>query len=101
YYENHNSMSPTTQLYLSQTLKYIPIPHLDNNNLKQFHQYILNQLNSNILEIRLTILDIIDEIFEELTENRNFTFLLKNWILENLGNCSYATENYLKYKLAL
>ncbi|MCF6466687.1 HD domain-containing protein [Clostridium sp. Cult2] len=101
YYDCYQSMSPINQLYLSQTLKYIPLLYLDDRDLKRLHEYTINQLNSNILEIRLTVLDIIDEIFEELKENKKFVILLKNWMLDNLQISPYASENYLKYKLAL
>ena len=101
YYDFYESMSPVNQLYLTQTLKYIPILYLNEENLNKFHNYIINQLNSNILEIRLTTLDIIDEIFQEIKENKQFIILLENWILDNLQISPYASDNYLKYKLAI
>lgn len=101
YYSQYQSMSPINQLYLSQTLKYIPLLYLNDRDLNRIYDYILNQLNSSMLEIRLTILDIIDEIFQELKEKKEFIILLKNWLLDNLQFSPYVSENYLKYKLAV
>ena len=99
YYENYKNISPTGQLYLSQTIKYIPIYYLSEENLKKYENYIMEQLNSNFLEIRLTTLDIIDEIYRELWDNRDFKSRLKNWLLENTYPSPYTAENYLKYKI--
>ncbi len=101
YYDNFDTISPTGQLYLSQTIKYIPIHYLSKKSLRKLHKYIINQLNSNLLEVKLTILDIIDEIYEELKDDANFISLLKKWILQNIQSSPYAAENYLKYKLAV
>lgn len=100
YYDDYSNISTTGQLYLSQTIKYIPVYHLDQEDLKRLHTYIFNQLNSNHLEIRLTTLDIIDEIFEELKSSAHFIKLLEKWILKNIVASPYPAENYLKYKLA-
>lgn len=100
YYDDFISISPISQLYLSQTIKYIPIHSLDKKDLDRIHAYIINQLNSDILEIRLTTLDIIDEIYEELKDEDDFIQLLINWILVNIEPSSNAAENYLKLKLA-
>ena len=100
YYNNYKNISPIGQLYLSQTIKYIPIYYLNQEHLEYFQDYILSQLNSNFLEIRLTTLDIIDEIYRELWDSIRFKTMLKNWILENMEASLAPAENYLKYKIA-
>lgn len=101
YYDNYSTIAPKGQFYLAQTIKYIPTKYLLNKDLDRFHIYILNQLDSNYLEIRLTTLDIIDEIFEELQSNIHFIQLLEKWVLKNIIASPYPAENYLKYKIAL
>lgn len=100
YYNDYENISPIGQLYLSQTIKYIPIYYLNEKHLKNYHNYIINQLNSSFLEIRLTTLDIIDEIYMELWNNAYFKSMLNNWILENIEASISPAENYLKYKIA-
>ena len=100
YYNNYETISKVGQLYLSQTIKYIPLYYLDEEDKNCLFHYIINMLSSNISEIRLTTLDIIDEIYDELKDNTNFINILKGWILDNIEPSSYAAENYLKYKLA-
>lgn len=101
YYNDFQSISAVGQLYLSQTIKYIPIHYLNEEYLNDLHNYILNQLNLDVIEIKLTVLDIIDEIYEELKNSTRFISLLKEWVLENIDSSPYPAENYLKYKLAL
>ncbi len=84
YYDNYSTIAPKGQFYLAQTIKYIPTKYLLNKDLDRFHIYILNQLDSNYLEIRLTTLDIIDEIFEELQSNIHFIQLLEKWVLKKI-----------------
>ncbi len=74
---DYENISPIGQLYLSQTIKYIPIYYLNEVNLKKYENYIMSQLDSDFLEIRLTTLDIIDEIYRELWDNVNFRLELK------------------------
>lgn len=99
YYDNYKLLTSTSQLYLAQTLKYIPLDYLQDEHLKRLHKYIIAQLNSGSLEVRLTILDIIDEILDELVKKDGFIVLLNNWLKKNLLLSPYPSENYLKYKL--
>lgn len=100
YYQHYKSMAFTSQLYLAQTIKYIPLAYLKDEELNRLKDYILNQLDSSELEIRLTTLDIIDEIFSELKDKGGFLPALDSWIRNNLQISPYPSENYLKFKLA-
>jgi len=101
YYDDFKSYSSHGQLYLCQTLNYIPIQHLMIEDLEKIHNYIINQLNSDIPEVRLAILDILNEMFDNITKINNLDQDLKQWILKNLNSSFYASENYLKYKIAV
>jgi len=101
YYDDFKSMSPTSQLYLCQTLNYIPLEYLEINDYKKILDYILYQLDSNILEIRLTILDIICIICNRIIKNDSFKNSIENWILDNLSPSENVAENYLKYRIAI
>lgn len=101
YYDNFEYFPYDSQLYLCQTLSYVPVAYLCDEDINKLNKYILNQLNSKILEVRLTIMDIIDEIHKELKESKDFVVFFKKWILKNLGPSSNTSESYLKYKLAL
>lgn len=100
YYDEYKFISSHSQLYLCQTLNYIPIEHLCNEDLKRIHDYIINQLNSHILEVRLAILDTINEMYDSLKKIYGFDKEIKQWILQNLQPSFHASENYLKYKIA-
>lgn len=99
HYKDYLQMSTVAQLYLCQTIKYIPVYYLDETSLKAFQDYILDQLNSSFLDIRLTVLDIIDEIYKELWEDKNFKKEVEKWLLKNTSPSPYTEENYLKYKI--
>lgn len=101
YYDDFKSFSSHGQLYLCQTLSYIPIQHLKDEDLDKIHDYIINQLNSDIPEVRLAILDILNEMFDSITKINNLDQDLKQWVLKNLNSSFYASENYLKYKIAV
>lgn len=101
YYADFKAFSSHGQLYLCQTLNYIPIEHLEDEDLEKIHTYISKQLNSPILEVRLTILDVLNEMHNSILKINGFKEDLKKWLLNNLQPSLYASENYLKYKIAL
>ena len=86
YYDDFKSYSSHGQLYLCQTLNYIPIQHLMIEDLEKIHNYIINQLNSAIPEVRLAILDILNEMFDNIMKINNLDQDLKQWILKNLNS---------------
>lgn len=100
YYHNYNDLSIAAQFYLSQTINYIPIKALDNNRLLKLYTYILKQLDSDNIEIRLSTLDIIYEILNT-TNNIMFIASIRNWIIANLQKSSIPADNYLKYIIGM
>lgn len=101
YYDAFKSMSATSQLYLCQTVNYIPLEYLESSDLKKILEYILYQLDSNILEVRLTILNIIDRICHRFIKDDRFKSSIESWILNNLSSSKNVAENYLKYRIAI
>ena len=101
YYDASKSISPQGQLYLCQTLYYLPIEELRDEELEKLHSYIINQLDSTILEVRLAILDIINEMYPSIIKIQDLKIILIEWLLNNLQPSLYASENYLKYKIAI
>lgn len=101
YYDASKSISPQGQLYLCQTLYYLPIEELRDEELEKLHSYIINQLDSTILEVRLAILDIINEMYPSIIKIQDLKIILIEWLLNNLQPSLYASENYLKYKITI
>lgn len=101
YYDTFKSMPATSQLYLCQTINYIPLEHLESNALRKILQYILHQLDSDILEVRLTILSVIDRISQRFIKDQGFKKSIESWILNNLSPSENVAENYLKYRIAI
>lgn len=100
YYGKYPDISASGQLYLAQTIKYLPIFYLNPKDLEKFQAYIFQQLDSSYLDVRLTVLDIIDEIYRELWDDEDFKIRLRNWLLGHIAPSHNTGENYLRYKLA-
>lgn len=101
YYNTYKNMSDTSQIYLCQTINYIPIEYLSVDDFKSVIRYIVNQLNSELLEVRLTTLDIICRISNKLIDNLDFNNIIITWITNNTSASNHTQENYLKYKIAV
>lgn len=101
YYKNFKSMSTTSQFYLCQAINYIPLEYLNTDDLNIILKYIMYQLDSSSIEIRLTALDIINRTSNKLIENSKFKKSIEKWIKSNIKVSENAPENYLKYKIAV
>ncbi|MBU5437936.1 cytidyltransferase [Tissierella sp. MSJ-40] len=101
YYSKYTTFTSIAQFYLSQTINYIPINHLNEERLLNLYFYILSLLNSNNLEIRLSTLDTINEILNKIDNNSIFIDSIKNWLLSNTNKSSTPAENYLKYMIGI
>lgn len=96
YFDEYTKLSDIGQFYLCQTIDYIPIDSLDESRLIKLFTYIIKQLDSKDMEIRLTTLDSISQILVK-TNDIIFIASIRNWIIENLNKSSVLSENYLKY----
>ncbi|NLX60992.1 MAG: cytidyltransferase [Tissierellia bacterium] len=101
YYENFKSMSITSQFYLCQTVNYIPLECLSTSELNAILKYIMLQLDSISIEIRLATLDIINRIGHRLIKNESFKNAMEKWITNNVRASENVPENYLKYQIAV
>lgn len=99
YYKDYKSLSQLGHFYLTQTVNFIPLEHLDDNRIFELYDFTLKQLESKDLSIRLSTLNM---IYDMLLENENIVFIasIRNWIQSNLSKSLTPAENYLKYIIA-
>lgn len=98
YYCRTDTLSAIAEFYLSKTIKSINLNSLDEVRQSSLFNYVLNHLNSNDTEVRLSTLDIISYLLSK-TSNIMLIASIRNWILNNLDHSTTLAEDYLKYKI--
>lgn len=99
YYSIYNELSAVGQFYLCQTTDYIPVDSLDEERLEKLFMYIIKQLDSDNVEVRLASLDGISQMLIK-TQHIWFIASIRNWLINHLEKSDIASENYLKYIIA-
>lgn len=99
FYIRNEGLDEKAQVYLAQTTKYIPYGILTSKQQEQIYSYIESLINSDSIEIRLTILDIIDEIYMNNLNNDTFNNILRKWLLDSSRTDEDSSIIYLKHKL--
>lgn len=99
YYEDYENLSPFGQFYLSQTINSVPLKNLDNKRKYKLYNYTLHQLESQDPAVKLSILNMINEMLEN---NKNVVFVasIRNWLNANLEKSKVPAVNYLKHIIA-
>lgn len=99
FYEHCDELSSIAQFYLVRTIEYLPVKFLDKERLDKLYFYIIKKLNSKKLPIRLSIMDIIPGIVEEVKDFRLLEPIIEYLRIHQVKEQTPA-ENYMKFIIA-
>lgn len=100
YYNNKNFSSTESQLFLLEAAKYIPY-HIYTDNLDILFQYILNMLKKRNTILRISALEVVNDILHKIPrEEISFRKHLCAYLENNCKKSKIPVENYLKYHIS-
>lgn len=110
YYTGGSRRTNEAKLHLLDTLRYLPYSH-DQNTDSKILEYVIRMLKEKNNSLRIYALDVTYNILlsfpdsidslDEKAAISNFIINIKKFISDNLKESGVASENFLKYKLAV
>jgi nicotinic acid mononucleotide adenylyltransferase len=99
YYSESLLKGSEAQLFLLESVKYIPIEPVD-NSLNTLFDYIIIMMNKHSNTLRLSALEAATELIPKLTEDSYFITQLKKYFDFKQKRSNLPAENLLKYNLS-
>ncbi len=96
YYKKYFNKNNSIQLYLINTIKYIPMTNDDSILLN----YVFSSLNSDNDNIRISALNIIYLLLNKETNNFNSDKNINEFFETNIFKSTISAENFLKFKIS-
>jgi nicotinic acid mononucleotide adenylyltransferase len=87
------------QLFLLETVKYIPIEPL-NNSLNPLFDFVISMMNKHSNTLRLSALEAANDLILKLPEDNYFIIKIKEYLYMKQKKSSLPPENMLRYNLA-
>lgn len=100
YYKNIENSDYTTQFYLLQTIKYIPMKDLNDDSLIKMFDFIISMTNNKDNTLRISSLERIYNLLYRIDNDSGFSKKLKEALKNNTSYSDIPAENFIKYKIA-
>ncbi|KYH35046.1 nicotinate-nucleotide adenylyltransferase [Clostridium tepidiprofundi DSM 19306] len=99
YFSNETNVNKHTQLFLLEAVKYIPLDNYT-ENLEILFEYILKMLKKRNITLRLSALEVIYSILNNIPKESSFKQRLIQFFTESTNRSKLPVENMLKYEIA-
>lgn len=101
YYKLKKINSRNITLYLINSIQYIPIFKCSNDRKDMLFKYILENLNQENKDLRLSALEIIYNLTNKLDKGSEYICILEEIFSKNIKYLDLPVENFLSYKIAI
>jgi len=100
YFDEKISKTTEAQLFLIETIKYIPVTPED-DSLKNLYSFLLTMMKKHSNTLRLSSLEASLRLLSRLDKEHYFRTSLKEFLASRQKRSNVASENLLKYNLSL
>lgn len=99
YFAEGLSRNSDAQLFLLETVKYVPVEPLD-NSLNFLFDFVLAMMNKHNSTLRLSALEAASELISKLPKNSCFTLNVIEYLYSRQKKSGVPAENLLRFNLA-
>ncbi len=99
YFSEGASKNSEVQLFLIETIKYVPIDPID-DSLAPLYDFLIAMMNKHSSTLRLSSLEAAHDLLKKLPKECSFSLRVKEYLYIKQKKSSISAENIIKYNLA-